>query len=413
MEGHIMSSLETTILGITFPNPFILASGPPTANANRVIEAFKAGWGGAVLETIGFAPVKPFNSKAHVIRSGRTKWGMVDVPAASDMTLDQWEDEIDQIRASFPSRPLIVSIMADDTPSRWQELVYRLEKHQINAFEINGNGPSFAVNDKQADELGQDSQALALAVSWVREVTELPVIVKLTPNVTDIVPLARAAVEAGADGFAATGSLSGIGGIDFDTFSTLPAVNGIHLTGSYSGPGLRPVALRWTAFIAKALPTPILGCGGVSSWQDAVEYFAVGASAVQVGTAVKWEGVHIIDQLKEGLEEYLERRGYRTPADLRGKALPNIVGFDELDLDFKLVATLDEAQCIDCDLCVRACNDGGFQAITMVDKIAKVDSKKCDGCGLCIYVCPPDIMNMVPMNQVSANYQGDNAKGKE
>jgi len=394
-----MSSLETTFLGITFPNPFILASGPLTANADRVIDAFKAGWGGAVLETIGVAPAEARNTKAHAIRSGRTKWGMVDVPAISELALDQWEDEIDQIRASFPNRPLIASIMADDTPSKWQELVLRLEPHRVNVFEINASCPSFAVNDKQADELGQDPQALALAVSWVREVTELPVIVKLTPNVTDIVPLARSAVESGADGFTATGSLSGIGGIDFDTFSTLPSANGIRLAGSYSGPGLRPVALRWTAFIAKALPTPILGCGGVSSWQEAVEYFTVGASAVQLCTAVMWEGVHIIDQLKEGLEEYLERRGYSTPADLRGKALPNIVGFDELDLDFKLVAILEEDQCIGCELCVRACNDGGFQAISMVENIAKVDPEKCDGCGLCIYVCPPDIMSLVPVDR--------------
>ena len=384
-----------------------------TGNAEKIIEAFRAGWGGVVLETIAMDPSASFDTKSHEIRSGRVKWGRVETMPVSPLSLEEWETEIEVIRNSFPDHPLIASIYAGDSKPDWQELASRLAATGILAFEINSNFPNIAGADSRLIELGQDPEVLARVISWVREVSQLPVIVKLTPNVTDILPAAHAALEAGADGFTATGGLRGIGGIDFESFSTLPSFDTLDMAGTYSGPGLKPVALRWTAVLAKTVSSSILGSGGISTWQDAVEFFCVGAGAVQVGTAVRWHGIEMIHELRDGLEEYLEGHNYESPAELLGKALPNIVGFDELDLEYKLVATLDEAQCIDCDLCVRACNDGGFQAITMVDKIAKVDPKKCDGCGLCIYVCPPDIMNMVPMNQISASYQGDDAEGQK
>jgi dihydropyrimidine dehydrogenase (NAD+) subunit PreA len=391
-----MSSLETTLLDLKFPNPFILASGPATANAERVIDAFRAGWGGAVLETITLNLPMSIETKAHEIRSGRVRWGRVEDLPVSHLSLGDWETEIEKIRTSFPNRTLIASITAEDSLAAWQELASRLSASEIDGFEINANYPSFAVEDERTAELGQDSQALARVIRWVREATPLPLFVKLSPNVSDILPIARTALEAGADAFTAIGGLRGIGSVDLIDFATLPPINAINMSGTYTGPGLKPVALRWTAVLAKSLAVPLLGSGGVSTWQDAIEFFSVGASAVQVDTAVDWHGIDIIDQFKQGIERYLEDHMYSNPAEIQGKALPHIVGFDELDLEYKLVATLEESECIGCDLCVRACNDGGFQAISMVDRIAKVDPSKCDGCGLCIYVCPPDIMSLVP-----------------
>jgi dihydropyrimidine dehydrogenase (NAD+) subunit PreA len=394
-----MTSLKTNFLGIEFPNPFILASGPETSDSNRIRSAFKSGWGGAVLKTISLVPSKHPGSKTHTIRSGRVKWGSVGVDPVSDKSADSWGEEISRIRDSFPERPLIASIIGDSTASSWVELVSRLEKYPINAFEINGGSPIFEDDQTRVSELGKDVQALVRAVSWVNDATKLPVIVKLSPNVTDIVPIARAARDAGADGFTATGGLSGVGGVDLTTLKPIPWGDGAGLTGEYTGPGLRPVALRWTAFIAKSVPAPIMGCGGVSTWGDAAEYITVGASAVQLNHAVTWGGIQIIDDLRAGFEKYLERMEVNTPADLVGRALPNIVGFDELDMDFKLIATLVESECIGCEICARVCYDAGFQAIVMEGDIAKIGYSKCDGCGLCIYVCPPDIMEMVPRDQ--------------
>ncbi len=394
-----MASLKIIFSGIEFPNPFVLASGPLTADSSQIISAFQSGWGGAVLKTISLVPARQSASEIHTIRSGRVRWGSVGVESVSDKSVDQWGEEIDRIRSSYSNRPLIASITGDNTPSSWIELVSRLQQFPINAFELNAGGSKIEGDVRFGTELGQDPQALAKVVDWVKSATHLPVIVKLSPNVTDIVPIARAARDAGADGFTATGGLSGVGGVDLTTLKPIPWGDGAGLTGEYTGPGLRPVALRWTAFIAKSVPTPIMGCGGVSTWGDAAEYITVGASAVQLNHAVTWGGIQIIDDLRAGFEKYLERMEVNTPADLVGRALPNIVGFDELDMDFKLVATLVESECIGCEICARVCYDAGFQAISMEDEIAKIGYSKCDGCGLCIYICPPDIMEMVPRDQ--------------
>jgi len=389
-----MNKLETTMLGITFPNPFILAAGPPTVNGSMVIEAFNAGWGGAVLKTIAVTPTVGPSPRLHVLKTGRTKWGMLDIELISEMTIDRWEDEIDKIRDRFPERPIIASVMGGGDPHDWQEVVRRLEPHGVNAFEMNASCPNFA--EERGSKLGQDPESLAMAVNWVREATELPVIVKLTPNVTDIVALAREAKKAGADAVTTTNSLLGLGGIDLDTLAPLPSVGGTGIFGGYGGPALKPVSLRCTASIAAALDIPILGCGGISTWKDATEYLLVGASLIEVCTAVMWNGIQIISKLTKGLEEYLEKNSANTCEDIVGKALPKISTFPNLDLTIMLVAEVDEERCNGCGICVIACNSGGYQAIKIEDKVAFIDESKCDGCGLCVNVCPLEIMNMRP-----------------
>ncbi len=317
-----MAHLDIEFMGIKFPNPFVLASGPPTATGEMVVEAFKAGWGGAVLKTIGLVPTKPPSPRVHVIKSGKAKWGMLDIELISDLTVEQWGDEIDKIRASFPKRPIIASIMGEDTPESWQGVVRGLEPHRVDAFEINASCPNFAEGDERGSKLGQDPETLGLAVRWVREATDLPVIVKLTPNVTDLTPLIEASLEAGGSAFCATNSLSGLGGIDLDTFAPLPAVDGIGIAGGYGGPGLRPVSLRCTADIIRNSVVPVFGCGGISKWQDALEYFALGASAVQICTAVMWDGFQIIERLTRGFDSYLQKQNLTVVTDVIGKGLP-------------------------------------------------------------------------------------------
>ncbi len=382
-----MATLETRFLGINFPNPFVLAAGPPTARGANIIEAFKAGWGGAVLKTIGIAPTGHPNPRLQVIKSGRDKRGMIDIELFSDLTLDRWEEEIDMVRASYPERPIIASIAAGHNPLEWQEIISRLEPHGVNGYEMNVGCPNISTEENKGVKLGEDPEALKLAVSWVREATALPVMVKLIPNVKDIVTLARVAAEAGADAVTATNSLSGLAGIDLDNFNPLPAVDGIGIFGGYGGPALKPVSLRCTAGVAKALRIPIAGCGGIEKWQDAAEYLAVGASVVQLCTAVMWNGYQIIKKLNQGFEAYLEKKGYEAPAEITGKALSSIVSFPDLNLSYKLVASINDS-CDGCDICVKACASGGYQAIEMHNHTARVDTLKCDGCGLCVGVCP-------------------------
>lgn len=320
-----MSMLEISILGMDFPNPFLLASGPPTARAEMVIDAFDAGWGGVVLKTISMAPTPPPSPRVHVIRSGKLKWGMLDIELFSTLTVEEWKLEIERMREAFPDRPIIASIAGDDTPDSWQQVVRHLEPYEVSAFELNTSCPNFAEGVERGSKLGQDEGALSQAVGWVREVTDLPVIVKLTPNVTDLSPLVLAAHRAGADGFCATNSLSGLGGIDLDDFSPLPSVDGRSIIGGYGGPGLRPVATRCVADIVRAAPVPVFGVGGISKWGDAVEYLAYGAAAVQICTAVMLEGVRIIERLTRGLEAYLTRREAGSLQEIIARAQPEAV----------------------------------------------------------------------------------------
>lgn len=381
-----MASLNTQFLGLDFPNPFILASSPSTANGRMVKRAFELGWGGAILKTVGLEPTPNPSPRVQIIKSGRDKRGMINIELISTLTVEEWEREIDLVRDIYPERPLIASIMGGGRPEDWQNVIERIEPRGVNAFEMNVSCPNFA--EGKGAQLGQDPESLRTAITWVREATSLPVIVKLTPNVADIVSLARVAEEAGADAVTTTNTLSGLAGIDLDTFYPQPAVDQIGIFGGYSGPGLKPVSLRCTANVAQNVEIGIFGCGGITSWYDAAEYMTVGASAVQICTAVMWNGYEIISKLKKGLSEYIDKKGYTSPADLVGKALPWIKSFPDLDLEVKLVVSIDAEQCNGCGICVKACQSGGFDALELVDDVVVVHIYKCDGCGLCVGVCP-------------------------
>jgi len=243
--------------------------------------------------------------------------------------------------------------------------------------------------------IGQNAELTGKVVSWVKEVAKVPLIVKLTPNVTDIVFVAQAAQNHGADALCTVNTVSGLIGVDLDTLTPLPTVGGLSTYGGYSGPGIKPIALRSVAQIAKATGLPVSGLGGLSTWEDAVEFLAVGASTVQVGTAVMWKGYGIIENLIQGVGKYLERKGYTNLTSIVGTALPKLVEFPEMPLQPRVRAHIDET-CDGCLLCVTACADGGFQAITGIKgELVTIDEKTCDGCGLCTMVCPLHSITMV------------------
>lgn len=387
-----MSKLKTEFLGITFPNPYILGAGPPTANGPMIKDAFDAGWGGAVLKTLALDPTPPPSPRLQVLKRGDQLAGMVNLELITEMTLDRWESDLDLVRSAHPTRPIIASIMGGNDPGEWQAIVHRFETW-VDAYELNVSCPNFA--EGKGAQLGQDPNSLAKVVGWVKDATELPVIAKLTPNVTDIVSLARVAKEAGADAITATNTLSGLAGIDLETFSPLPSVDNIGIYGGYSGPGLKPVSLRCVASIAQAVDVPLIGCGGIVTWQDAAEYVAVGASLVQICTSAMWQGYGIINKLTRKLGQYLDQNNYDSLADIRRKALPNIVTYFDLNLSLRLLAVVDEEKCEGCSKCVKACNSGGYQAVTMIGDLAGVSPQLCDGCGLCEGVCPEEAIEMV------------------
>jgi dihydropyrimidine dehydrogenase (NAD+) subunit PreA len=381
-----MIPLTTNLAGIEFPNPFILASGPPSANGTMIKKAFDKGWGGAVIKTVALEPTPLAKPRVHILSKGRQQTGMVNIELLTDISIDQWKRELDYIRSHHPDRPIIVSIMGGGNPDDWQLAIHALEGHGVTAYELNVSCPN--ISGKKGAQLGQDPDSVAMVTRWAKEVTKLPVFVKLTPNVTDIVPLAKIVADAGGDGITATNTLSGLAGIDVETFSPLPSVEGVGSLGGYSGHGLKPVSLRCVVNIARAVDIPIFGCGGVETWQDAVEYLLVGASAVQLCSAVMWRGTDLIEQLTSGLERYLEDHQFDSIAALCRKALPKLVNYSELDFTNRLKAVIDPAKCNGCGLCIKACDGGGYQAINMNDLRGVILDERCDGCGLCVGICP-------------------------
>lgn len=389
-----MANLETTFTGIRFPNPFLISSSPSSINASMIKKAFRAGWGGVVLKTIGMIPTENPCPRMLTLKDGRHKFGVVNIEQISGLTQEQWGKELDDIRAEFPDRPIIASIAANASKSDWQTLVTSLEPHGVNVFEISLSCPITDAEDEIY--LNLDAESFHKVVPWIREVSNLPIWIKLSPEPDAVVGLAKAALDAGADAVVATDTMPGLAGIDLDTFSPLPSVNGIGTFGGYSGPGIKPISLRCVANIGLWGKLPVAGCGGISRWSDAAEYHAVGAGLVQVCTAVMWNGFNIVDKMKEGLSKYLDDHGMTSVDELRGKALPQLRPFPEIDLALRKQAYILPEKCKGCNLCIITCDAAAFEAIEMTDdKKAVVSVLRCDGCGLCLGVCSFDAIRMV------------------
>jgi dihydropyrimidine dehydrogenase (NAD+) subunit PreA len=321
---------------------------------------------------------------------------MENVELTTQLTVEQWQGEIADVKAAYPDRPLWASIMDAPVEGNWQRLAEAMGEAGIDALELNVSCPHGMPSKGMGAFIGQDAELTGKVVSWVKKVAKVPVVVKLTPNVTDIAFVAQAAKENGADALCTVNTVSGLIGVDLDTLTPMPSVGGVSTYGGYSGPGIKPIALRCVAQIAKATDLPVSGLGGLNTWRDAVEFMAVGASTVQICTAVMWQGYGIIDKMLQELNEWLDVKGFNDLHPLIGAALHKIVEFPEMPLTPRVRASVDDT-CNGCMLCITSCADGGFQAITGIKgEIVTIDGEKCDGCALCAMVCPLGSITMVP-----------------
>jgi dihydropyrimidine dehydrogenase (NAD+) subunit PreA len=390
-----MADLSVDFVGMSFPNPFMLASAPPARTAEMIKRAFAAGWGGAVTKTIAPDPVTDLQPRLQPLRHGKRNIGMENVELTTQLTVEDWQLEIADIKAVYPDRPLWASIMGPPAAESWQNLAEAMQEAGADALELNVSCPHGMPTRGMGAFIGQNAELTGEVTSWVKKVARVPVVVKLTPNVTDIAFVAKEAQANGADALCTINTVLGLIGVDLETLTPAPSVDGVSTYGGYSGPGVKPIALRCVAQIAKATGLPISGLGGLGTWQDAVEFMAVGASTVQVGTAVMWRGYSIIAEMLQGLSDYLDEKGFSDLGPVIGAALPKIVEFPEMPLAPRARASVDES-CNGCLLCVAACSDGGFQAITgFKGERVTIDGKACDGCGLCVMVCPLNSIAMV------------------
>jgi dihydropyrimidine dehydrogenase (NAD+) subunit PreA len=392
-----MADLTTTFLGIKSPNPFWLASAPPTDKAYNVQRALEAGWGGVVWKTLGEdPPIVNVSGPRYGAMHGndRRVLGFNNVELITDRPLGVNLKEIGQIKRDWPDRAVVVSVMLPMREESWAKYVPMIEDTGADGLELNFGCPHGMSERGMGSAVGQVPEYIQLAAQWCKKHARVPVLVKLTPNITNILPAAMAAKAGGADGVSLINTLNSIMRVDYDALTIYPATDGKGSHGGYCGPAVKPIALHMVAEIARSRETaglPISGIGGITDWRDAVDFLALGATTVQVCTAAMVYGFKIIDDLVDGLKNYLNRKGFASVHELVGKAVPSVTDWQYLNLNHVEKAQIDQDLCIKCGRCHIVCEDASHQAITAtvngVRRFEVIDAE-CVGCNLCVSVCP-------------------------
>jgi dihydropyrimidine dehydrogenase (NAD+) subunit PreA len=389
-----MADLGIDFCGLRFANPFILAAAPSTDDREMIARGFEAGWAGAVLKTtsVDSEEVSIAYPIMAAVQPGPGMVGLHNIDLLSERHIDRVAEDIAWLKQRFPQRRVIASLMGR-TRSDWEHLVQISEQAGADLIEASISCPQGAALEGEAAHgwmVSQDARLTEKVTAWVVQAARrAPVYVKLSPSVTDIAAIGRAVERGGAQAVCAIDSLEGIVGVDADTFSPLPSVQGRGTRGGYSGRAIKPVALRCVADLAGAVHLPISGVGGIYDWRDALDYLLLGASSVQVCTAVMQRGYAIISDLCDGLGRWLDQKGFSSPAEVVGLALGRLTEHDALVHGVSVLSRINQAACIRCGLCYVACADGGHVAIQFgPERRAAVEETRCVGCGLCAQICP-------------------------
>ena len=393
-----MANLHTTFAGIHSPNPFWLASAPPTDKATNVNRAFEAGWGGVVWKTLGEAgpPVVNVNGPRYgaLLTPDRRLMGFNNIELITDRDLDLNLKEIAEVKRNWPDRAMVVSLMVPCEEQSWKAILARLVDTGADGIELNFGCPHGMSERGMGAAVGQVPEYIEMVTAWCKQYSKLPVIVKLTPNITDIRKPAQAAKRGGADAVSLINTINSIMGVDPYTLTMTPSTGGKGSHGGYCGPAVKPIALNMVAEIARDPATaglPISGIGGIGTWRDALDFIALGSGTVQVCTAAMVYGFKIVQEMESGLSDYMDEMGFTSVAQIVGKAVPTVSDWRYLNLNVISKAVIDQDKCIECGRCHIACEDTSHQAITFEkngQRHFEVKEDECVGCNLCTLVCP-------------------------
>ena len=392
-----MADLTSTFAGIKSPNPFWLASAPPTDKAYNVVRAFEAGWGGVVWKTVGEdPPIVNVNGPRYsaLLSQDRRVIGFNNIELISDRPLQVNLDEMRQVKRDWPDRAVLASLMVPCTEEDWRNVLKKVEDTGCDGVELNFGCPHGMSERGMGSAVGQVPEYIEMVAAWCKRHTKLPVIVKLTPNITDIRNPARAAKKGGADAVSLVNTLNSIMGVDLERMTMLPSTDGRGSHGGYCGYAIKPIALNMVAEIARDEETrglPISGIGGITTWRDAAEFIALGAGNVQVCTAAMVYGFKIIKDLTDGLANFMDEKGYRNVAAFHGRAVGTITDWQNLNLNHIEKAVINQDLCIQCGRCHVVCEDTAHQAISASlngKRHFEVKDEECVGCNLCVSICP-------------------------
>lgn len=387
----VKKDLSVDFLGVHFENPFCLSSSPVGNCYEMCAKCFDEGWGGVVFKTIGpkhflIDEVSPrFDA---LTKEGTPFVGFKNMEQIAEHSLEQNLADLKKLKENYPNKVVIASIMGP-TEEDWEELARLVTEAGADMIEMNLSCPQMTSHAMGSD-VGTNPELCRAFCQAVKRGSKLPMMAKMTPNITDMVPIAKACMEGGADGIAAINTIKSICNVDLDRKIGLPIVNGKSSISGYSGKAVKPVALRFIQQLRTGIPdVPISGIGGIETWEDAAEFILLGATTLQVTTSVMQYGYRIVEDMKNGLEHYMEEQGVDSLKELIGVANQNIIPAENLDRDYVVYPEFDTDKCIGCGRCYVSCFDGAHQAISFgEDRKPTCDHDKCVGCHLCVLVCP-------------------------
>ena len=402
-----MADLSSDFLGIKSPNPFWLASAPPTDKEYNVRRAFEAGWGGVVWKTLGEAgpPIVNVNGPRYgaIYGADRRLLGLNNIELITDRDLFTNLEEIKRVKADYPDRAIIVSIMVPCEEEPWKAILPLVEDTGADGIELNFGCPHGMSERGMGAAVGQVPEYIEMVTRWCKQYYSKPVIVKLTPNITDITKPAAAALRGGADAVSLINTINSITSVDLDTMSPEPSIDGKGSHGGYCGPAVKPIAMSMVSEIARNAETadlPISGIGGITTWRDAAEFMSLGAGNVQVCTAAMTYGFKIVQEMISGLSDWMDEKGYSSVNEVVGRAVPNVTDWQYLNLNHVTKARISQDDCIKCGRCYAACEDTSHQAISMSpDRTFEVIDAECVACNLCVNVCP--VENCITMETLA------------
>ena len=388
----VKKDLSITFLGVKFPNPFCLSSSPVGNDYDMCKKAYDTGWGGIVFKTIG--------PKSYVINEVSPRFDKLDKEAEpfvgfknmeqiAEHSLEENLADLARLKKEYPDKVLIASIMGNDEAT-WEDLARKVTEAGADMIEMNLSCPQMTSHAMGSD-VGSNPELCKKYCQAVKRGSKLPMMAKMTPNITDMVEVAKACLEGGADGIAAINTIKSICNIDLQKKIGMPIVNGKSSISGYSGKAVKPVALRFIQQMRVAIPNvEISGIGGCETWEDAAEFILVGAKTIQVTTGIMQYGYRIVEDMCNGLMHYMEEQKVDRLEDLVGLANRNIIPAEELDRDYIVYPQIDNDKCVGCGRCYISCYDGAHQAMEWNEETRRPNCNhdKCVGCLLCGHVCP-------------------------
>lgn len=390
----VKKDLSVEFLGVHFPNPFCLSSSPVGNCYDMCKKAYEVGFGGVVFKTIGPKSyfIDEVSPRFDKLDKETTPFiGFKNMEQIAEHPLEENLADIRRLKEEFPDKVMIASIMGNDEQT-WEDLARMAEEAGADMLELNFSCPQMTSHAMGSD-VGVSPELCRKYCAAVKRGSKLPVLAKMTPNITDMVPVALASLEGGADGIAAINTVKSVANVDLDRFIGMPIVDGKSAISGYSGKAVKPIALRFLQQMRsdpRLADLPISGIGGIETWEDAAEFILMGATTLQMTTSCMQYGYRVVEDMCNGLMHYMEDKGVDSLHQLVGLATKNIIPAEELNRDYIVYPEIDMDKCVRCGRCYISCYDGAHQAMEWDEekREPKCNKDKCVGCHLCALVCP-------------------------